>query len=159
MEQIRNRCGSVNWWEWTMSMEISVFFHGKLPDLAALTGAMKDLGLPLSVAPDDGSLEQQSGFMPMLFNGQETGVEFDVFEGREDLEDRLDGRELDPRFHGSANFRLGGDMNEMGYAKSGAAARAKLVDGVVFDTEGELLTPEQALASAKRGMEAVVKPR
>src|SRR2546425_12001625 len=49
-----------------MAMETHVFFRGKLPSKAALQRAMKELGFPLSIKPATGSLEQQSGFMPML---------------------------------------------------------------------------------------------
>jgi len=65
-----------------MSMEMHVLFHGKLPSKAALNAAMKQLGFPLAVKPATGSLESQSGFMPMHFRLEQTGVEFDVFNGR-----------------------------------------------------------------------------
>ena len=70
-----------------MSMETHVFFRGKLPSKAALSRAMKELGFPYSIKPATGSLEQQNGFMPMTFRRQDTGVEFDVFEGREAIDE------------------------------------------------------------------------
>jgi hypothetical protein len=63
-----------------MAMEIHVLFRGKLPSKAALQKTMRELGFPFSIKPATGSLEQQNGFMPMLLEREETGVEFDVFE-------------------------------------------------------------------------------
>src|SRR5207302_6912345 len=98
-----------------MSMEVHVFFHGKLPSKAALGKALKELGFPLSVGRATGSLEGQKGFMPMWLGRQETGIEFDVFEGRAAIEDLVAAVEdlavegLDPTFDRSANFRWMGD--------------------------------------------------
>jgi hypothetical protein len=142
-----------------MSIEMHVFFRGKLPTKAALTRAMKDLGFPLSITPSKGSLEQQKGFMPMRLNREETGVEFDVFEGRETIEEVTHDFDVDPRFDRSANFRWGGDETEMVCGLCAGAALAKLVDGVFFDTEGgKLLTPEEAISMARETLASVVKP-
>src|SRR5213078_2938617 len=102
-------------WGLQMSSEINVFFRGKLPAKAALTRAMKDLAFPLSIAPPAGSLEKQNGFMPMRFRRQETGVEFDVFNGRTDVGDVAGDHlgKVDATFDRSANFRWGGDETEM----------------------------------------------
>src|SRR5437764_12825832 len=114
-----------------MSSEINVFFRGKLPAKAALTRAMKDLAFPLSIAPPGGSLEKQNGFMPMRFRREETGVEFDVFNGRAAIKDVAGDsfRDVDAGFDRSANFRWGGDETEMLAGLCAAAARTKLVDG------------------------------
>jgi hypothetical protein len=73
-----------------MSMETHVFFRGKLPTKAALSRAMKELGFPFSITPSTGSLEQQSGFMPMKRRGEETGVEFDVYSDHAAVEEFAD---------------------------------------------------------------------
>ena len=52
-----------------MSTETHVFFRGKLPTKAALSRAMKELGFPFAIKPATGSLEQQSGSMPMALTG------------------------------------------------------------------------------------------
>ncbi len=70
-----------------MSTETHVFFRGKLPTKVALSRAMKELGFPLPIKPATGSLEQQSGFMPMTLRREETGVEFDVFDDRSAVEE------------------------------------------------------------------------
>jgi hypothetical protein len=144
-----------------MSMEIHVLFQGSLPSKSALTRAMEEQGLPLMVAPPDGSLEQQKGFMPMRLRQEQTGVEFDVFDGRDAVEDvaggDLDG--VDPSFDRSANFRWGGDESEMLCGLCAAAALAKLVNGVVLEeAEGLLLSADEAVAFAKKHLEAIAKP-
>jgi hypothetical protein len=142
-----------------MSIEMHVFFHGKLPGKAALTRAMKELGFPLSITPSKGSLEQQKGFMPMRLNREETGVEFDVFEGRETIDEVVQDLDVDPRFDRSANFRWGGDEAEMVCGLCAGAALSKLVNGVFFDTEaGTLLTPDEAIGMATEALKSVVKP-
>ena len=144
-----------------MSMEMHVLFRGKLPSKAALTRTMKELGFPFSIAPPAGSLEQQSGYMPMRFRRDESGVEFDVFEGRADVEDIAGDHagNIDPSFDRSANFRWGGDETEMLAGMCAAAALAKLLNGVVIeDEEGLLLSVDEAVAFAKKHIDLIVKP-
>jgi hypothetical protein len=141
-----------------MSVEINVLFHGTLPAKAALTRAMKELGFPLTILPPAGSLEKQSGFMPMRFRREETGVEFGVFTGRADIED-LAGftGDIDPRFDRSANFRFGGDENEMVCGACAAAALARLVNGVVLG-DGKPLTVDEAIAWAAKHLRDATPP-
>jgi hypothetical protein len=144
-----------------MSSEINVFFRGKLPAKAALTRAMKELGFPFSVAPPAGSLEKQNGFMPMRFRRQETGVEFDVFNGRAAIKDVAGDsfKDVDASFDRSANFRWGGEEAEMLAGLCAAAALAKLVNGIVFEeAEGKLLSVDEAIAFAKKHLDAVKPP-
>jgi len=115
-----------------MAVEMHVIFRGKLPNKRELSRAMGDLGFPLTIVA--GSLEKQRGFMPMKMRGEETGVEFDVFEGRAAVEE-IGGSDVDPRFDRSANFRWGGDEDEMLAGTCAAAGLAELVDGVIFDAE------------------------
>lgn len=138
-----------------MSMEIHVFFRGTLPNKAALGRTMKELGFPLSVTPARGALEGHSGYMPMRLKREETGVEFDLFEGRSAIDEfGLEG--VDPSLDRVANFRWGGDDEEMLAALCGAAALAKLVNGIVFDEAGDrLLSPDQAIEMAKEHVVSV----
>jgi len=140
-----------------MSSEVHVFFQGKLPTKAALTRAMKELGFPITVKAGFGSLETQKGFMPMALRREESGVEFDVFEGREAIEEcEVDG--VDPAFNRSANFRWGGDEDEMLCGLCAAAALACLVQGIVYDgIEGRLLSIDEAAAYARSVLESVTK--
>src|SRR5262249_53760705 len=86
---------------------------------------------------------------------EETGVEFDVFEGRSAIDEfKLDG--VDPSFDRVGNFRWGGDEDEMLAAMCGAAALAKLVNGIVFDEAGgRLLSLDQAVEMAKEHLASV----
>ena len=142
-----------------MSIEINVLFQGTLPTKSALTRAMKELGFPLTILPPAGSLEKQSGFMPMRFRREETGVEFDVFTGRAEIEDlaRDLAGDIDPRFDRSANFRFGGDENEMVCGVCAAAALARLVNGVVLE-DGEPLSVDEAIAWATKHLRDVTPP-
>jgi hypothetical protein len=142
-----------------MSVEIHVLFHGTLPTKAALTRAMKELGFPLTISPPGGSLEQQSGFMPMRFRREESGVEFDVFNDRADIEalTRDLAGDIDPRFDRSANFRWGGDENEMVCGVCAAAALARLVNGVVLE-DGEPLAADKAITWAKKHLHDATPP-
>ena len=115
-----------------MSTETHVFFRGKLPTKAALSRAMKELSFPFTIKPATGSLEQQSGFMPMLLRREEIGVEFDVFDDRSAVEE-FRARGVDQSYERVANFRWSGDFQEAVAGMCGAAALAKLVNGVVFD--------------------------
>ena len=131
-----------------MSMETHVFFRGKLPSKAALSRAMKELGFPYAIKPSTGSLEQQNGFMPMTLRREETGVEFDVPDAAE-----FSDAGVDPSYERVANFRWGGDFQEAVAGMRGAAALAKLVDGVVFDeAENRLLSVEDAIAVARANL-------
>jgi hypothetical protein len=141
-----------------MSMETHVFFRGKLPTRAALSRAMKELGFPFSITPAAGSLEQQSGFMPMKQRGEETGVEFDVYSDHAAVEEFADAG-VDAGFERRASLRWGGDFQEAVAGMSAAAALAKLMNGVVFDeAEDRLLSADDAIAVARKNLQELVKP-
>src|SRR5215470_18339840 len=123
-----------------MPMETHVFFRGKLPGKAELARAMKELGFPFSITGATGSLERQSGFMPMKFRGEETGVELDVFGDHAAVEEFADAG-VDQSFERRASLRWGGDFEEAVAGMCAAAALARLVNGVVFDeAEDRLLS-------------------
>lgn len=141
-----------------MSMETHVFFRGALPSKAAVTRAMKELGLPFSIAPPAGSLEAQSGFLPMKLRGKETGVEFDVYGDHAAVEEFADAG-VDPGFERRASLRWGGDLQEAVAGMCIAAALAKLLDGVVFDeAEDRLLSVDDAIAVARQNLQALLPP-
>lgn len=139
-----------------MAMEIHVVFHGKLPSRDELTRSMNELSFPFSIDPEV-VLDEQSGFMPMRLGGTETGCEFDVFEGRDTVEELAadDIDRIDPRADRCASFRFAGDMTEGVSAACAAAALAKLVNGVVLgDMEDRMLTVEEAIDSARRSFDS-----
>ena len=139
-----------------MSVELHVFFSGKLPNKKALSQAMAELGFPFTIAA--GSLERQQGFMPMRLRRQATGVELDVFNERAAVEE-LAGKDIDPSFDRSANFRWSGDEHEMLAGWCAAAALAKLVNGLVLDeSDVNPISPDQAIALARQYLHDVLKP-
>jgi hypothetical protein len=140
-----------------MSSEMYVLFGGPLPSVATLDGAMRDLGFPTAIKPEVESLERQNGFMPMTVRGEDSGVEFDVWDDRDTIEE-IAGDQHDPRFERSANFRWGGDFNELLCAMCTAAALAKLLNGMVRDEYTDhLLAPDELIAQARENLE-IIKP-
>lgn len=138
-----------------MAMESHVLFRGPLPSKAALQRAMKELGFPLTLKPATGSLEHQNGFMPMMWRREQTGVEFDVFDGRAAI-DELGIEGIDSRLDRCANFRWGGDVAELVAAHCAMTALARLVNGIVLDgDEDKLRPPEEAAAQARAILERV----
>jgi hypothetical protein len=141
-----------------MSTETHVFFCGKLPSKAALMRAMKELGFPFALKPATGSLERQSGFMPMTLRREETGVEFDAYDDHAAVEE-FAAEGVDASFERRASFRWGGDFQEAVAGMCAAAALAKLVNGVVFDeAENRLLSVDGAIAVARQNLETFLKP-
>jgi hypothetical protein len=137
-----------------MSMEIHVFFRGKLPGTSALSRTLKELGFELAFVPPHYSLEGKRGHRPMLFRDEETGVEFQVSDGRKHIADRVAKKQLakiDPAFDRCASFRFGSAEDEIMCGLCCAAALAKLVKGIVFeDEDGALWSIDQAIAEAKK---------
>jgi hypothetical protein len=141
-----------------MAMEMHVLFRGPLPSKAALGRTIKELGFPLTITAK-GSLDRQSGFMPMRLQREETGVEFDTFDGRDTVEE-LAGKEVDPSFDRVASFRWGGAEDEMLCAMCAAAALAKLTGGLVLEeVSGELMAADVSIRSAKEHLERTPMPR
>jgi len=139
-----------------MSIEMHVLFRGKLPNKTALSRAMAELGFPFTIPT--GSLERQRGFMPMRFRREESGVEFDVWNDRAAVED-VAGEHFRSAFERCANFRWGDAEDEMLAGLCAAAALAKLVNGIVLEEmEDKLLTPDEAIALARKQLESVLKP-
>ena len=132
-----------------MSMEMHVFFHGELPTREALTATMQELGFPFAIEPQDELLDEHAGFMPMTYRGIETGVEFDVWSNRADIEE-IAGADIDSSFDRMANFRWGSVPLEGAAGYCVAAAIAKLTGGVTFDdVEGRTLTVDETLNVAR----------
>ena len=139
-----------------MSIEIHVLFRGKLPNKTTLSRAMTDLGFPFTIRA--GSLERQRGFMAMRLRGEESGVEFDVWNDQAAVQE-IAGEHFQPGFERSANFRWGGAEDEMLAANCAAAALARLVNGIVItEYEEKPLSPDEAIALARKELTSVLKP-
>lgn len=140
-----------------MSMEISTFFHGDVPDTAALTRALKELGFPISVVQPDYPLQGHRGFMPMLLRGQESGAEFYLDDGRDNIEEAVVPEvleDIDASFDRTISFRFGSRWNEMVCAMCAVAALAKLLNGIVCEEQEGVLWPvDKAIEEAKNFLE------
>lgn len=136
-----------------MSMESHVFFAGTVPTVEELQKTFEALKFPVSISDEVDSLEDQSGFMPMLLRGEESGVEFNLWEDGSMLEDFAEFG-IDPTFVRNASTRWGGDMQELRCGLCVTAALASARKGVVFDeAEGRLLTAEEAIAVARNNLQ------
>jgi len=144
-----------------MSMEISVFFSGKLPSKAALTRCFKELGFPLTFQPGMGTLEQQDGYLPMRLRGEESGIEFYTSNGREELEEFREDLEIeiDSRFTRIVHFHWSFSIEEGTVALCFAAALARLVNGAVFeDMSAKMLSVEETIARAHKDLKDTAPP-
>jgi hypothetical protein len=119
-----------------MAIEMHLFFRGKLPTRDEVNQAMQELGFPFSIDASV-SLGQQSGFMPMLFRETETGVEFDLYEGRDHIDELREGFdddfEVDPSFDRCASVRWASDFTEGVAGMCIITTLAKLLNGMVLD--------------------------
>jgi hypothetical protein len=144
-----------------MSMESRVFFRGEVPDTAALTQALHELGFPISVVPPDYPLQGHKGFMPMLLRGKETGAEFYLDDGRDAIKEMIAPNrlsEVDLTFDRCASFRFGGDDNAFVCGWCAAAALAKLVNGIVYEEqEGVLWSIDTAIKEARSTFDKYAK--
>jgi hypothetical protein len=142
-----------------MSMSVGLFFRGEIPDTAALTQALQELGFPISVIPPHYPLQGQSGYVPMLLRGEESGAEFYIDEGRDGIEEWLaDYPELlakvDPSFDRTASFVFGSRWDEFICGTCAAAALAKLVDGIFFEDQEPVVLPvDEAIQYAREALE------
>ena len=60
---------------------------------------------PLTFPRGTGAIEKHDfGYLPMRLRGEESGIEFDTHDSREELEEDFE-IDIDPRFTRSANFR------------------------------------------------------
>jgi len=136
-------------------MEIYLFFAGPLPTKADLQQTMRDLGFPFTIKSARGSLERHSGYLPMRFERQDTGVEFDLQGGREAIDELMrDG--VEAGFDRAAALRWGGDLAEAAAAVCTAAALARLTGGTTFDpAAGVLRGADDAIAAARRDLDAL----
>lgn len=144
-----------------MSAETHVLFHGQLPSKSAIQQVFQELGFPFAFADMTAPLDTQSGFMPMRFREEETGVEFDLWDGRDAVEDVWQHEEeLDAAIDRCAAFRWGGNFTEAVAGMCTAAALAKLVNGVVQDEyEENPLDAEGAIRVARENLAVLLQEK
>ena len=96
--------------------------------------------------------------MPMMLRGEETGVEFDVYNDRAAFAE-FAAKGVDPSLERRASLRWGGDAEEAAAGLCVAAALAKLMNGAVLDeAEDKLLSVDDAIAVARQNLKALVQP-
>lgn len=138
-----------------MSMELHVFLsRRRLPNVHQWQSAIDSHGFDVKLDMST-NVGTDTGFLPAVFMGRDSGFEFDVMsisgvaEVYPDIADRLVGLDA------VANFRWGGNLDEMACALVAAAALAALSDGVWFDPqEGECRDAAGAVKEAQAGISA-----
>jgi hypothetical protein len=123
-----------------MANELHVLFSSKVPSKAALARAMKELAFPVTIPAGGKPLAQQSGYLPMKLRREESGVEVDVTDDR-NLVEEIAGKHADPRYQRCISLRWGGDEREMVCGQCAAAALANLTDGIVRDDDRIICRP------------------
>lgn len=94
----------------------------------------------------------------MRLRGEESGVEFDTYASREEIEEDLE-IDIDPRFTRGANFRWNSDADEGVVAYCFAGALARLVNGLVLDVDSEtMLTADETIARARKDLKNTTPP-
>jgi len=138
-----------------MSMELHVLVEdSRLPDIGQWQNAVDALGFNLKLDPTL-VVREHTGFVPCAFKGQSSGFEFDVSpastvaQAYAEFKDQFSGRDT------SANFRWGGDLNEMACSLIASVALAQVCGGLWFDPEsGSCLNHSEALAQARLDLAA-----
>ncbi len=142
-----------------MAVHINVFLErSKLPTFAAWSAAIASEGFPLAF-PEAVNLAHHTGYIPALFQGEESGFEFflsEITNREEEVPDEIQ-TEL-PNVNAIADFRFH-EMHECLAANVAAAVLAKLSGGAFSDPQedGRNLFGEQAIIEARRELEEAEK--
>jgi hypothetical protein len=132
-----------------MSMELYVATTStELPSADQIGAKLKSLGVTLVVEPFDWS--DQSGFLPMVIEGHQSGVEVDLW-GAAESGPTLAAFGV-PAAPGTriVAFRWGSQLAECACALATAAGIASLTDGRILEPDaGEIISAEKALADVR----------
>jgi hypothetical protein len=133
-----------------LSLNLHIFFQqSRVPDRAAWQAAIDRLEYP-TVLDSTLDVQNDTGFSPTTYRGQETGFEFSLDLAAEYLDDypqiasRLQGRDQ------CATFRWGGDVTECAAALTAATALAVATDGLYFYPDDDLFYNAQEAVAATR---------
>jgi hypothetical protein len=130
-----------------MSMEMSVFFAGPIPTMAAVTQTMQQLGLNFAITDPEDGFDSACGFMPMSYgkgaDALDVGVEVYVGSAR-DRVDALGIEGIDPKFSNEISFRWSADLMAGACAEALAAAIATLTHGVIWEDYGDTIISVEA---------------
>lgn len=138
-----------------MSMELHVLIDSaKLPDIRKWQTAIDSLGFDVKVDPSV-IVETDTGFLPATYKGRKSGFEFDVSASSDIISAYGDQASNFKDADLSANFRWGGDLDEIACALVASAALTKLTGGVWFDPqEGICSDATGAVEQAKAAVAA-----
>lgn len=133
-----------------MSMELHVLLKDdKLPTAEQWQRGLREAGFDLAL-DSSLSVRENSGFIPVVYEGKDTGFEFHVYPASDTTDTYPEAKAQAPDLDLSANFRWGGDFVEMSAAIVASAILTKLTDGVCFDPqEGTFANGDEAVALAK----------
>jgi hypothetical protein len=140
-----------------MAVEVHVLLRtDRLPDAQQWQSAIDSLGFDMKL---DHTLvvEKNTGFLPAKFKGRNSGFEFDVSPASDIIESYPAQAAKFVGVNRSANFRWGGNLNEMACALVAAAALTKIGTGIwfypademVLDAAGALQQVREGVATAK----------
>jgi len=139
-----------------MSTELHVLlFSPKLPTVEEWQTAIQAHGFDL-VLDSKLNLQADAGFTPAVYEGQETGFEFDLSPAS-DIADSYStvGELLEGRDH-SANFRWESDLSECAAATIAAAVLATISEGIFYDPqEGVAYRDVAALTIAQQTLQEI----
>jgi len=123
-----------------------------LPAAVQIKQRAMEHGISVDIAPID--WKRRSGFMPVVINGSESGVEVDVHPAPTMGE--ILGVFANPAADVVISLRWGGDLAECACAFALAGAIASIVNGAILDPDsGEKVSIENAFAASKEALEAV----
>ena len=140
-----------------MSVDLDVFLdRSKLPTVTALQEAISREGFPLTF-PLDVDLTRHTGYMPVVFQNEESGFEWSLADLNDfnQLPDEI--RVILPIANAVVSFRFS-EMQESLAATVVAAVLAQLAQGLVFDPQdGRIIPSNQAIADARLIIDTAAK--
>jgi hypothetical protein len=139
-----------------MSMEVHVFVEGtSLPAIEQWQTMLRSTGFDMtfsSILP----IVQHKGFLPVLFNGNKTGFELDVFPAEAIIEAYEQITEIVQKRDLSVNFRWGGDLQECSAAIAAAAVLTLMTDGMFYDPqEDKIFTKDDVIPMARQTLKEI----
>ncbi len=141
-----------------MSIELHVLMSdSKVPNRDQWQHAISEAGFDLTL---DATFQPQvnTGFVVTRYKGMRTGFEFDLFPASDILDTYQEMASRAGELDVSANFRFGGDTNELVAAVIAASVLAQITGGVLFDPQdGTMVEGEGALALANRTIRDLAK--
>ncbi len=134
-----------------MSMEVHVFLEKRrLPAVEQWQASLKSNSIDITFLSGS-PIMQQSGFLPVLYKGEETGFELSVSSAKEIVQAYQHIGKVVGERDLSVNFAWGGDLQECIAAIASSAVLTFLTDGIFYDPqEDKYYLKESVLSIAKQ---------